>query len=253
LEVAVANRILSHLRGNAVAYAALFVTFGGTSYAAVRLATGSVTTRALANGAVTRPKLAPHSVAESNLVKRSLTAADFKPGALRNAFGATTGTAGAIGAAGPSGTTGAAGAPGLAGPPGQDGNASVVSRARGTGPVTIPHGSSTNIPLTGTTWTQAANDLNLVTGAMTIETPSSCTGSFGNAVVISVNGVPNTFVAAPTVPANTSVTMPVLVSDLSEPGSAATQTITAKLANACTKSGEDYTITNAKLDVVSFH
>lgn len=247
------NRIISHLRGNAVAYAALFVTLGGTSYAAVRLAAGSVTTRALANGAVTRPKLAAHSVGESNLVRRSLTAADFKPGALLNAFGPATGAVGATGSQGPTGTAGAQGARGRAGAPGQDGNASIALRARGTGPVTVPHGSSTDIPLTGSTWTQAANDLNVVTGAMTIETPSSCTGSFGNAVVISVNGVPNTFVSAPTLPPNTSVTMPVLVSDLTEPGTAAKQTLTAKLANACTKSGEDYTITNAKLDVLSFH
>jgi hypothetical protein len=248
LEVAVPNRIISHLRGNAVAYAALFVALGGTSYAAARIAAGSVTTRALANGAVTHTKLSAHSVGESNLVRRSLTAADFKPGALLNAFGP-----GAAGAAGPNGGAGGVGGPGRAGPAGQDGNASIVLRARGTGPVTIPHGSSTNIPLTGTTWTQAANDLDLVTGAMTIETPSSCTGSFGNAVLISVNGVPNTFVSAPTFPPNTSVTMPVLVSDLTEPGSGANRTITAKLANACTKAGEDYTITNAKLDVVSFH
>ena len=29
--------------------------------------------------------------------------------------------------------------------------------------------------------------------------------------------------------------------------------LTAKLANTCTKSGEDYTVSNVKLDVVSFH
>jgi hypothetical protein len=242
-----------------VAYGALFAALGGTSYAAVHLAPGSVTTRDLANGAVTRVKLAPHSVGENNLVKRSLTAADFKPGALPNAFRGISGTAGAVGAtgpwgpAGPTGATGPTGAPGGAGPQGQDGNASIVLRARGTTPVTVPHGASTNIPLTGTTWTQGANDLNLVTGAMTIETPSSCTGSFGNAVVISVNGVPNTFVVAPTAPANTSVTVPVVVSDVTEPGTGTPQTITAKLANTCTKSGEDYTVTNAKIDVLAFH
>jgi hypothetical protein len=264
------NRLISHLRGNAVAYVALFTALGGTSYAAVQLAPGSVKTKDLANGAVTRAKLAAHSVGESNMVKRSLTAADFKPGALLGALKGTNGAAGALGLTGPAGAngaagttqagatgvtgaTGATGAAGATGPGGQDGNASIVLRSRGTGSVTAPHGSSTNVPLTGTTWTQGASDLNLVTGSMTIETPASCTGSFGNAVVISVNGVPNTFVVAPTAPANSSVTVPVVVSDVTEPGTATQQTITAKLANTCTKSGEDYVITDAKIDVVAFH
>ena len=253
------NRIISHVRGNAVAYVALFAALGGTSYAAVRFAPGSVTTRALANGVVTHAKLASGSVGEANLVKRSLTAADFKPGqllsAIKGSSGATgaAGVSGTAGASGQTGTSGPTGATGRVGPAGQDGNAGIVARARGTSRVTAPHGSSTNVPLSATTWTQGANDLNLITGAMTIETPASCTGSFGNSVVISVDGVPNTFVVAPTAPANASLTVPVVVSDVTEPGTGTPHTITAKLQNTCTKSGEDYTVTDAKIDVVSFH
>jgi hypothetical protein len=237
------NPIISHVRSNVVAYLALFVAIGGTSYAAVQLAPGSVTTSALANGAVTRGKLAVHSVGEHNLVKRSLTAADFKPGALRSALRGR----------GPAGRRGAAGPAGPGGPPGHDGSASVVLRARGTGDVTAPHGSATTIPLTGTNWSQGANDLNLVTGAITMQTPSSCTGSYGNAVLISVDGIPNTFVVAPTVPANTLVTVPMVISELTEPGANGQHTITAKLSNTCTKSGEDFKVTDAKVDVVAFH
>jgi hypothetical protein len=250
------NRITNHLRGNVVAYLALFTALGGTSYAAVTLAPGSVTSRALANGAVTHSKLAPSSVSEGNLAKRQLTAADFKPGALQTALGATFGTAGAAGGRGDNGAagpTGAAGSAGPQGPAGHDGSSSVAVRARSTGSVTAAHGASATVPLTGGTWTQAANDVNLLTGSVTLEIPASCTGSYGNSVVISVDGVPNTFAVAPTVPANTTVTVPMVVSEIMEPGADKQHTITASLANTCSKSGEDYTITDAKIDVVTFH
>jgi hypothetical protein len=253
------GRIGNHIRGNAVGYVALFAALGGTSYAAVSLSPGSVNTRALANGAVTHSKLALHSVGDNNLVKHSLTMADFKAGALAPILKGVNGRDGANGATGPSGpggATGAGGPPGPAGPmgpAGHDGSASIVMAARNTGSVTAPHGSSTDIPLTGGTWTQAGNDVNLIMGSMSVGVPSACTGSFGNSLVVSVDGVPNTFGLAPTAPASTTVTVPFLVSELMEPGTTAQHTITTKLVNSCTKSGEDYTISNVKIDAVNFH
>src|ERR1700759_5838762 len=116
------SRIVGHLRGNLVGYIALFAALGGTSYAAVRLTPGSVTTSALAKGAVPNAKLANNSVGAANLRRRSLTAADFRPGVLN-----TRGANGADGKAGPRGP---------AGPAGQNGNASIVAAApaRGGGP-----------------------------------------------------------------------------------------------------------------------
>ena len=254
-------RIRRHIGANAIAYVALFTALGGTSYAAIRLAPGSVTSAALANGAVTHSKLAAHSVGEGNIAQHQLTASDFKPGALASAVrvvtasgapgaNGATGKDGAIGPIGPMGPTGGAGPQG---PAGQDGSASVAVRARSTGSVTAPHGVSTSVPLSGGSWTQAGNDVDLITGSMTLETPQTCTGSFGNSLVVSIDGVPNTFALAPQVPANTTVTIPMVVSEVMEPGSDTQHKITAALANSCTKSGEDYVVTNAKLDVVAFH
>ena len=51
------TKLLNHLKHNVVAYMALFVALGGTSYAAINLPAGSVGTKQLRNGAVTNKKL----------------------------------------------------------------------------------------------------------------------------------------------------------------------------------------------------
>jgi hypothetical protein len=61
------DRLSSHIRSNAVAYLALFVALGGTSYAAANLAPGSVGARQLQNGAVTTKKLANGAVTPAKL------------------------------------------------------------------------------------------------------------------------------------------------------------------------------------------
>lgn len=238
------SRFARHARGNAVSYLALFVALGGTSYAAARLAPGSVTTRALANGAVTSAKLARNSVGDRTLRTHSLTAADFKPPVLADAIRRFERKRGHHGPRGPVGSRG---------PAGKDGNASIVVTARGTGTVTAPHGAATAVPLTGASWTQAANDLNLITGSMQVRIPSACTGSYGNALVVSLDGIPNTFAVAPTAPASSTVTVPFTLSELLDPGSSTPHTITTKLANTCTKSGEDFVISNVKIDVLKLH
>jgi hypothetical protein len=250
------SAVLRHFRGNVVAYVALFAALGGTSYAAVTLAPGSVTTKALANGAVTNAKLARNSVGANQLRHRSVSAADFKAGALATALkglAGKKGTDGLSGIDGINGSGGPAGPTGPMGPAGHDGSASIAARIVGTGTVTAPHQASTNVPLTGATWTQAANSLNLVTGSMRLEIPATCTGSFGNELVVSVDGTPNTIALAPTTPANGTVTVPFVVSELTEPGSDTQHTLTAALANSCSKSGEDYTVSNVKIDVVNFN
>jgi hypothetical protein len=66
------TRLLAHVRNNVVAYLALFVALGGTSYAALSLPAGSVGTKQLRNGAVTSRKLAKQAVSAANLDPKSI-------------------------------------------------------------------------------------------------------------------------------------------------------------------------------------
>ena len=59
------HRIVSHLRGNVVAYLALFIALGGASYAAVSVPANSVGTRQLRNHSVTPVKLDPGKIGAS--------------------------------------------------------------------------------------------------------------------------------------------------------------------------------------------
>ncbi len=65
---------LNHLKHNLVAYVALFVALGGTSYAAVSLPAGSVGTKQLRNGSVTGSKLARGAVSPANLNSKTIAA-----------------------------------------------------------------------------------------------------------------------------------------------------------------------------------
>ena len=53
------TRVLNHLRSNVVAYLALFVALGGTSYAAISLPAGSVGNRQLKNHSISPIKFEP--------------------------------------------------------------------------------------------------------------------------------------------------------------------------------------------------
>lgn len=102
---------------NVASTLALFgVLAGGSAYAAVKLAAGSVGTRQLRNGAVTAAKVK----------KGSLLALDFKSGQLPRG---ATGAQGAPGLPGAAGAPGQAGAPGATGPQGVTGSQGVTGAA----------------------------------------------------------------------------------------------------------------------------
>jgi hypothetical protein len=65
-------RVLRHLRANAIAYLALFVAMGGTTYAAIRLPANSVGTKQLEKGSVTGAKVAKNTLTGSNIKVSSL-------------------------------------------------------------------------------------------------------------------------------------------------------------------------------------
>jgi hypothetical protein len=71
--------LLTHARRNAVAYAALFVALGGTSYAVSQLPAQSVGTRELADHAVKARKLGrlPAAYAFTNTYNQSLSDGEF--------------------------------------------------------------------------------------------------------------------------------------------------------------------------------
>ena len=246
------QRVMVHLRSNIVAYVALFVALGGSSYAAVRLSPNSVTTRAIAKGAVTHTKLAKNAVTTASVRNGTLMSTDFARGQVLKGLRGDAGSAGSQGNMGLAGIPGLRGDAGPQGPAGQNGSASIALKSRSSDSVSAPNGASTGIPLSGNTWTQSAGELDLITGNVTLTIPASCTGSFGNSVVIAVDGTPQTFAVAPASPASGTVTVPLNVGTLSEPSASAKHTLTASLANSCTKGGENYSVSNAKLDVLAF-
>src|SRR5215207_10632882 len=87
------SRLTAHVRANVVAYLALFVALGGTSYAAIRLPANSVGTKQIKTGAVRA----------SDVQDGSLLATDFRAGQLPAGAPGAPGAPGARGATGPAG------------------------------------------------------------------------------------------------------------------------------------------------------
>jgi hypothetical protein len=85
-----------------IALLALFISLGGTTYAAVNLPANSVGTRQLKNGAVSGEKLRNDAVSSSKVKNGSLLAKDFKPGQLPAGPRGPRGLPGATGQRGPS-------------------------------------------------------------------------------------------------------------------------------------------------------
>lgn len=108
-------KLQAHLRSNVVAYLALFVALGGTSYAAFRLPTNSVGTRQIRNHAVTAAKVKVGS----------LLARDFRSGQLPTG---QRGVQGNSGQQGPQGSPGGLGSQGPKGAAGANGATNVVVR-----------------------------------------------------------------------------------------------------------------------------
>jgi hypothetical protein len=66
------TRLLAHVRSNAVAYLALFIALGGTSYAAFSVPANSVGTPQVRNGAITAKKIANGAITPSKLDRQTI-------------------------------------------------------------------------------------------------------------------------------------------------------------------------------------
>jgi hypothetical protein len=174
-----AARFARHLRSNVVAYCALFVALGGTSYAAVKLPAGSVGTKQLAKNSVTSSKVKNGSLLASDFASGQLLAGAngaHGPQGIAGVKGAqgSQGPAGSAGERGPAGEKGAKGEPGLAGADGISGPV-VVARIHLAAPVTSPDSGNTPVALTGdTTWTQEAGHLQQVVILTDVTGPDLC-------------------------------------------------------------------------------
>lgn len=109
--------LAGHMRQNVVAYLALFVALGGSSYAAIRLPANSVGAKQIKNNAVRSP----------DVKNRSLLAADFRAGQLPVGRPGPQGIPGAGGPQGPRGIPGDTGPAGPQGAPGVSGHQRVES------------------------------------------------------------------------------------------------------------------------------
>jgi hypothetical protein len=84
---------------------------------------------------------------------------------------------------------------------------------------------------------------------MTVSIPSSCSGSPG-ALVLSVDGTPATVGFAPTNPASKTVTLPFNVGTVTETSAAASHTLSAAFTNSCTGDGQDFGVSDVKVNVI---
>jgi hypothetical protein len=105
---------LRHLRRNAVAFLALFVALGGTSFAAATVITGKNVKNASLTGADVRNS----SLTGTDVKDKSLSPGDFN--------GSVTGLKGDTGPQGPKGETGPQGPNGATGPQGPQGDTGTV-------------------------------------------------------------------------------------------------------------------------------
>jgi hypothetical protein len=233
------HRITGHIRRNAVGYLAL-----AASISLVGLKPGDGPRAASAKPTVTRFQLADQSRDGSyrHGSSRRGSSGDGSTGDGSTGDGSTGDGSTGGGSTSDSTATSTTSAP-------SSGN--IGARAHGSS-VVAKHGGSTDVPLTGDSWTQSPQELDLVAGTMDVAIPASCTGGFANALTLSVDGKATTFAAAPGPPASGTLTVPFLIGTLSEPGQDTQHKLSAKFANSCTKNGEDFTIKALKVDVLKF-
>jgi hypothetical protein len=219
----------------AVALVALFVSVGGSSYAAITLSNNAVRSKHIAAGQVKASDIARNAVRSGKVADFSLLAKDFKAGQLP---------------AGPKGDPGPAGPPGQQGATGQTGpaGAAIVARPRSTGSVTpATAGTFEAVPLTGNSWTQAADEMDWAWLRAEV-TNNSCSGVFPSVQLrIKVDGTEVPFLGGQGNPALPIWgAFPISL----EPGAATPHTLTVEAQHGCSTSGS-FTINSVAINVIA--
>jgi hypothetical protein len=160
----------THVRRNLIAYLALFVALGGTSYAAVALPKNSVGSAQIKKNAVTTTK-----VKNGTLLKK-----DFKAGQLAAGAKGATGATGQQGPQGLKGDNGSPGTPGTPGDTGPRGPSDGYASANNAGAFPIGSGAedTLNLPAGKYIVTATADIENGTTGAAGSVTCSLKSGGF---------------------------------------------------------------------------
>lgn len=136
------------------------------------------------------------------------------------------------------------------------GSNSVVARIRSTGAINSGDGGQANpvsIALSGNTWTQAANEVDVAFGEATYTQPPACGNNGSLRVDFLLDGevVDTDFFSDSTAPGAT-LTEPALVSRpyLFEPGVEKSRTLTMRASDSCAGAGENFVLNSISANVV---
>ena len=231
---------------NVISLVALFVALGGGAYAVTMAPPDSVDSAAIIDGQVNRPDVANGSVDSGAIlnegVKRhdvanqAITGAQVKDGSLtgQQVDGSLTGANVESGSLTPADTS-----------------SIVASPNSGDSVSSGDQYQQVVYPLSDASWTQQANELDLVTGRVTYTLPAQCDGAnmgTDGLVAVSVDGQgygqPMRLQEG-----QTSNVLTASALNLPTPGTATPHTITAKVYDVCSGGGQDVTVNSVDLQV----
>lgn len=139
----------------------------------------------------------------------------------------------------------------------------VVARARSTGPVnSVAEPGTVNDPLSGATWTQGAEELDMLLGQATVTIPAECAGQIDLVAEVNGQGIDYLLLQPSASKEPTTETTFFLNNKqygqwLFEPGKATTNNLTLTISGDCReqegKTAVHVTVDSVSFDVLGFH